>query len=189
MDLPAHAIDRAVTRHANILKGGEVATDIENYESPLMTFQELHIKAAARERINYTIAKPETSSSRRYGDDFSSTSSDNSTDDGTPSANSTSSCEKTASGRIIPGTYPETEEKDITEAKKTKEQEENEQAEKKKAEEDKDKETQVEELKKKKEDARDKAVDHKAMKAQDEANEKERKKTRRSRMRGRSSRR
>jgi hypothetical protein len=96
MEVPAQAIDRAMTRHANILAGVEVATDLDSYEARLMNSR------------NYTIAKPETSTSRRYGDDFSSTSSDNSTEDGSPSAKQPSSGEQTASGRKIPGTYPET---------------------------------------------------------------------------------
>jgi hypothetical protein len=49
-ELSATAVDRAVTRHANILKGVEVPTDFDSYEARLVKFQDLHINAAALEK-------------------------------------------------------------------------------------------------------------------------------------------
>lgn len=98
MTITGQDLDRATTRHDNILQDKEVPTDF-SLNAPTTTFQLFHINAAAQEKGTY----------REYASDFSTTSSESAGDQ--PNLSSKSHVRGVAKnrGRRIPSTFPATE--------------------------------------------------------------------------------
>ena len=98
MTITGQDLDRATTRHDNILQDKEVPTDF-SVNAPTTKFQLFHINAAAQEKGTY----------REYASDFSTTSSDSAGDQ--PNLSSSAHVRGVAKnrGRRIPSTFPATE--------------------------------------------------------------------------------
>jgi hypothetical protein len=73
MQVTGETIDRAQTRHNDILKDREAINDFSTPDAHYVTFLSAHINAAENEKGTYLTAKPDGTASQRYGDDFSAT--------------------------------------------------------------------------------------------------------------------
>jgi hypothetical protein len=80
MKVTGETLDRAQTRHTDILADKEVLNDFTTSNARYVTFLLAHITEAKNEKGTYLTAKPEETSSRRYGDDFSATTSERTSD-------------------------------------------------------------------------------------------------------------
>ncbi len=111
MQVTGQILDRAQTRHNDILQDKEVLNDFTTPAARYITFLTGHITEAENEKGTYLTAKPEGTASTRYGDDFLSTSSEmtSETIDTPPSTDggATAKCTETLSNSGESSTIPE----------------------------------------------------------------------------------